>query len=259
MFPRRSVVMWCAVGLLTAGCRAPSPDAAAGPVAVTPAAPSAPAAQAVAPREVLRQAVVVEPARPAAARVLLAAGAAYVVYAAPLDPQEPADPHLIVRDHRGEVLGESGAFRNESFAAVAVALDYESEAAIEVACDDRRGGAISLRVQEIGRLGPGQSVDGTLADFQTFHFYAVDTAAGDRFEAATSQLGTGGDTLLTIHRFPDLAIVAENDDVSPDDTASEVLWHARQTGRQVIAVTSWTQDGAGSYRLSLQRLLVAEG
>jgi len=247
------------LGLAVSGCRdtAPPPAEAAPPAAS--ATPVAAAEPAVAPREVLRQAVVVEPARPAAAKVLLHAGTSYVIYAGPLDPQQPADPHLTVRDHRGEVLGESGAFRNELFAAVSVALDYDSEAMIEVAGDDRQGGSLSLRVAEVGRLAPGQSVDGVLADFQTFNFYAVSATSGERFEAATSQLGPGGDTLLTVHRFPDLAIVAENDDVTPDDTSSEVLWRAREDGRQVIAVTSWTQDGAGGYRLSLTQLQVAGG
>lgn len=255
---RWSIVTGSLAGLLLVGCReAAPPQTPAQPVAKAPVAPAA--APAEPPREVLRQAVVVEPAKPAAAKVLLSAGTAYVVYAAPLDPQQPADPHLTVRNHRGEVLGESGAFRNELFAAVPVVLDYESEATVEVACDDRKGGSISLRVQAVGRLSPGQSTDGVLADFQTFQFYAVDAQADQRFEAATSELGPGGDTLLTIHRFQDLAIIAENDDASPDDTASEVLWRSREAGRQVIAVTSWTQEGASSYRLSLQRLQVAEG
>ena len=254
-----------AAGVLLPGCRdTAAPTPARPPAKLAPKPPPATdptttAAPARAPHEVLRQAVVVEPNKPASAGVLLHAGQRYIVYAGPMDPRDPADPHLTIRNHRGELIGESASFRNDLFAAVPLALDYDSQASIEVGCDEHRGGSISLRVQELGQLAAGQSIEGVLADFQAFAFYAVDAAADQRFEAATAGLAQGGDTLLTIHHFDDLAIIAENDDVAADDTASEVLWHAHAAGPQVIAVTSWTQDGTGSYTLSLTRLQAAGG
>lgn len=240
-----------------AGCRSPAaPAPPAAPVAAPTPAPvqPEPTPPAAPPKDILRQAVLVDAGRPAALTCQLYANQQYIVYAAAMDEQDGAKPVLLVRDPRGQELGRNEIFRNELFAAVPLRPSQDQVVQIEVDTAPGSRGSISVRVQAAGELAPGQAVSGVLGDYQTFHFYSVPLTAGERYEAVTDQLGEGVDTLLSLHRPQDLLIIAENDDAWPEQVASQLLWQAHESGRYLLVVTSWSQSGIGAYTIRLERI-----
>ena len=83
----------------------------------------------------------------------------------------------------------------------------------------------------------------------TEHRFDIDLSAGEIFVASTVALTEGLDTTLVL-LDGDVAVVAQNDDVSEGNLDSQLVYQPAAAGRHTLVASTFTGDGRGAFALA---------
>lgn len=132
---------------------------------------------------------------------------------------------------------------------LAVALAAAAAVSTGAACERRpRSAPLSVGQAVEGRLEPGDWTD-VFADGSYTDLFEVDLAAG---QTVTIELSSPEmDTYLSLMRGPGDQI-QDNDDISPDDRNSRIVYTSPDARRYFVAATTYQAGGTGAYRLTVR-------